>query len=186
MPVKRNYAGRTFGRITLDAPSDTRPGYWKGRCSCGNPVEKRIDNLKRPGDHSCGKCPIPTHPHAPDLELRVRALEQLLTRLLGKVPIAADSPICTVPPPGPTSPPAPEPKTSPYHGVAYDGEFYQVRAANGRVLFWGDTEEEAAYAARVYLEITHSTHNRRVITDSELTLSLERREQIREEVIESL
>lgn len=56
MPVKQNHSGRIYGRITLSAPVPGKPGYWQGTCSCGNPVEKRIDNLKRPGVHSCGKC----------------------------------------------------------------------------------------------------------------------------------
>ncbi len=51
---------------------------------------------------------------------------------------------------------------------------------------WGATEEEAAYAARVYLELIHGTLNKRVITDAELTLSEERREEIRHEVSEGL
>ncbi len=186
MRTRQDYAGRTFGRITLDAPSETRPGYWRGRCSCGNPVEKRIDNLKRPGDHSCGQCTTPTPGQAPDLEHRVRALEELVARLLGQATVAAPSPTGPAPQAERTTPPPPEPRTSRYHGVTHDGEFWQARAANGRVLFWGDTEEEAAYAARVYLEITHATYNRRVITDAELTLPQERRERIRDEVIEAL
>jgi hypothetical protein len=78
MPVATNYAGRTFSRITLAEPVPGKAGYWKGTCSCGTPVEKRIDNLKRPGEHSCGKCPpqIPTTSAA--LEQRVRVLEQII------------------------------------------------------------------------------------------------------------
>lgn len=81
MPVMPNHAGRTFGRITLSAPVPGKSGYWKGTCSCGNPVEKRIDNLKRPGDHSCGRCyPTTLGPDAV-LEERVRRLEVIVSRL---------------------------------------------------------------------------------------------------------
>ncbi len=75
MPVATNYSGRTFGRITLSAPVPGKSGYWKGTCSCGNPVEKRLDNLKRPGDHSCGKCLAPAHTTDANLGERVRRLE---------------------------------------------------------------------------------------------------------------
>ncbi len=81
MPPRRNYAGRTFGQITLDAPSATRPGYWKGRCRCGNPVEKRIDNLTRSGNHTCGKCYLASPPTELGLEDRVRRLEEVVARL---------------------------------------------------------------------------------------------------------
>jgi hypothetical protein len=75
MPVKQSYAGRTFGQITLDAPVENRPGYWKGRCSCGNPVEKRIDNLKRPGNHTCGRCTPSPRPPEPETAVRLATLE---------------------------------------------------------------------------------------------------------------
>jgi|SRR5579864_7090124 len=79
MPVKRNYSGRTFGQITLDAPAENRPGYWKGRCICGNEVQKRIDNLKRPGNHTCGRCkPVPRIVE-PETAARIAALEAALT-----------------------------------------------------------------------------------------------------------
>ncbi len=57
MSVKQDHAGKRFGQIVLDAPVPGRPGYWKGTCGCGNQqVVKRLDNLKRPGRHSCGTC----------------------------------------------------------------------------------------------------------------------------------
>src|SRR5256885_1217101 len=54
VPAQRNHANERFGRITLESPVPGKPGHWRGRCECGNAVEKRLDNLKRPGDHSCG------------------------------------------------------------------------------------------------------------------------------------
>ena len=81
MPIKQNHAGRTFGQITLHEPSPTKPGYWKGTCSCGNPVEKRLDNLKRPGNHTCGKCYQSVQVTDGTLEARVRRLEQVMSQL---------------------------------------------------------------------------------------------------------
>jgi hypothetical protein len=78
MPVKHSYAGRTFGQITLSNPVPGKTGYWTGTCSCGNAVEKRIDNLKRPGNHSCGKCYLPNHATGKLLEDRVRRLEAII------------------------------------------------------------------------------------------------------------
>lgn len=48
-----------------------------------------------------------------------------------------------------------------------DFDFWQARSLSGKVLFWADTEEEAAYAVRVYLEATHNTFHKRVITDAD-------------------
>lgn len=90
MPVATNYSGRTFGRITLSEPVLGKAGYWKGTCACGNPVEKRIDNLKRPGLHSCGNCPCTLK--GPDHETRICRLESLL----GVIPLGqgrGDAPI---------------------------------------------------------------------------------------------
>jgi hypothetical protein len=56
MPMPTDYAGRKFDRITLEAPVPGRPGYWTGRCDCGTPVVYRVDNLKRPGLHTCDHC----------------------------------------------------------------------------------------------------------------------------------
>ena len=81
MPVKRNYRGRKFGSITLLAPVPRKPGYWTGTCSCGNAVEKRIDNLNRPGNHSCGECYLATLATNATLEERVRRLELILAKL---------------------------------------------------------------------------------------------------------
>lgn len=67
-----NYVGQRFGRITLVAPVEGRPNYWKGRCDCGNVVERRLDNLKRPGLHSCPSC---VHTPRKFLETRVAELE---------------------------------------------------------------------------------------------------------------
>ena len=53
---------------------------------------------------------------------------------------------------------------------------------NGKVVFWAETEEEAAYTVRVFLELTQATYNRRIITDAELALPEERREQLRDEI----
>lgn len=60
MDNRTNLAGQNFGSITLASPVPGRPGYWNGTCYCGNTVVKRIDNLKRPGDHSCGRCRQPS------------------------------------------------------------------------------------------------------------------------------
>jgi hypothetical protein len=171
MPVKQDYARRTFGQITLVARSDTRPGFWKGQCRCGNIVEKRIDNLTRPGNHTCGKCYLATPYTEPDLEERIRRLEELVARLSpqveGEVRKAQ---------PGTD----PSPLASRFSNISYDaeGELWEARSLSGRAFFWGATEEEAAYAARVYLKRTHATSNRRLITDAELTLREERREDI--------
>ena len=75
-----------------------------------------------------------------------------------------------------------------FSNVTYDpeGEWWEARTLTGRPFFWGITEEEAAYAARVYLEQTHATINHRVIDDAELSLPVERREEIRVEVNEEL
>lgn len=62
MPPNRSYSGQQFGRITLESPIPGRPGYWRGHCDCGHEVEKRLDNLKRPGDHACGNCGSATPP----------------------------------------------------------------------------------------------------------------------------
>jgi hypothetical protein len=192
MPVMQNYAGRTFGRITLFELVPGKSGYWKGTCSCGNPVEKRIDNLKRPGDHSCGKCLPPVPTADANLEERVRRLEQivasgqpgLLTRPVTESEPSLISSVASEVSEAPT--PELQPQTSQFSSVTHDGEFWQARSLSGKVLCWADTEEEAAFAARVYLELTHNTFNRRVITDAELTLPAERCEQIRDEVIAAL
>src|SRR5581483_11970158 len=81
MTVATNHSGRTFGRITLSQPVPGKTGYWKGTCSCGRPVEKRLDNLKRPGDHSCGKCLAPAPIADTNLEERVRRLEQIIAAI---------------------------------------------------------------------------------------------------------
>lgn len=177
MPVKQNHARRTFGQITLDAPSPSRPGYWIGQCRCGNPVEKRIDNLTRPGNHTCGKCYLSTQIIEPSLEDRVRRLEEIVAglspRVEGKVRAAHSNP-------------AAGPQPSRFSGVAFDteGELWEARTLSGKTFFWGATEEEAAYAARIYLERTHATFNRCMITDAELTLSEDRRKEICFEVDE--
>lgn len=82
----------------------------------------------------------------------------------------------------------PEPRTSQFSKVAFDaeGELWEARNLSGWAFFWGATEEEAAYAARVYLELIHCTLNHRIISDAELTLPEERREEIRFEVGEAL
>ena len=177
--AKQDYARRTFGQITLVARSDARPGFWKGRCRCGNAVEKRIDNLTRPGNHTCGKCYLAAPPPGPDLEERVRRLEELVARLSPQVEGEARKT-----PPGTTHPP-PDGRFS---NVTHDaeGELWEARTLNGRAFFWGITEEEAAYAARLYLERTHATINHRLITDDELTLSVDRRAEIWCEVDEGL
>ncbi len=189
MPVMQNHSGRTFGRITLSEPIPGKTGYWKGKCSCGHPVQKRLDNLKRPGDHSCGKCVHPTTDTS--LEERVRRLEQILASinpdlLPGPTPErkgflipSVVSEVREVPP---------EPRTSQFSGVTYDGdgELWEAHTLSGKAFFWGATEEEAAYAALVYLELIHCTLNHRVITDAELALPEERREEIRFEVSEGL
>jgi hypothetical protein len=212
MPATQNHAGRTFGRITLAAPVPGKSGYWKGTCSCGNPVEKRLDNLKRPGDHSCGKCLAPAPTADTHLEERVRRLEQVIAAinpdlLPRPTPTAMPSPSPSLTssvasevrrPDQPLIPSvasevsepdsAPEPRTSQFSRVTYDadGDLWESRTLSGRVFFWGASEEEAAYAARVYLELIHCTLNHRIIPDAELTLSEERREEIRVEVIEAL
>lgn len=179
MPVKQDYARRTFGQITLVARSATRPGFWKGRCRCGNLVEKRIDNLTRPGNHTCGKCYLAAPTTEPDLEERVRRLEELVARLAPQVQGEVRAA-----PPGT----APSPPTSLFSNVGYDaeGELWEARTLTGRAFFWGATEEEAAYAARVYLEHTHATSNRRLIADADLTLTKCRRTEILVEVSGSL
>ena len=162
MPVKQDYARRSFGQITLVARSDTRPGFWKGRCRCGNLVEKRIDNLTRPGNHTCGKCYQATPTTESDLEERVRRLEELVARLSpqfeGEVRKARS--VTDL-----------EPPASRFSNVGYDaeGELWEAYTLTGRAFFWGATEQEAAYAARLYLERTHATINRRMIADAELT-----------------
>ena len=82
--------------------------------------------------------------------------------------------------------PPPEPPIGRYSNVYFDGDLWEARSITGRSLLWGATEEEAAYAARVYLELTHNTFNRRLITDAEPTVSQERTEEIRHEVVEAL
>lgn len=81
-----------------------------------------------------------------------------------------------------------EPPTSQFSRVTYDaeGELWEACTLSDRPFFWGATEEEAAFAARVYLELTHCTFNHRVIADAELTLPEDRREEIRFEVSEGL
>lgn len=179
MPVKQDYARRTFGQITLVARSETRPGFWKGRCRCGNVVEKRIDNLTRPGNHTCGECYLATPPSESDLEERVRRLEELVARLSPHV----EGEVRKARPGTELEPPA-----SRFSNVTHDteGELWEARSLSGRSFFWGATEEEAAYAARVYLELIHGTLNRRIIADAELTLTEARREEIRFEVSEGL
>ncbi len=179
MPVKQDYARSTFGQITLVARSEKRPGFWKGRCRCGNVVEKRIDNLTRPGNHTCGKCYLATPTTISDLEERVRQLEELVARLSPQV----EGDVRKARPGT-----EPEPPASRFSNVGYDaeGELWEARSLSGRAFFWGATEEEAAYAARLYLERTHATSNRRLITDAELALTEARREEIRFEVGEGL
>ena len=178
MPAKQNYANRTFGQITLDAPSDSRAGYWKGRCRCGNPVEKRIDNLTRPGNHTCGMCYL-APPAEPNLEFRVCRLEETVAALSTRVEVVARGA-------GPVS--ESRPRVSQFFKVTYDaeGELWEARTLSGRAFFWGAIEEEAAYAARVYLELIQATRHNRIIADAELTLSEERREQIGFEVRDGL
>lgn len=206
MPVMRNHSGRTFGRITLSEPVSGKTGYWKGKCSCGNPVEKRIDNLKRPGVHSCGKCLAPNSTPGTDLEERVRRLERFVASVNpdlvpGPTPAAlmplTPSVVSEVREPS-RSPSTPEvrgvsesstgPRAGRFSRVTHDaeGELWEARTITGRPFFWGATEEEAAFAARVYLELTHCTVNQRIITDAELTLPVERREGIRVEVSNGL
>jgi hypothetical protein len=179
MPVKQDYARRTFGQITLVARSETRSSFWKGRCRCGNDVEKRIDNLTRPGNHTCGKCYLATQPTKPGLEERVRRLEELVARLAPQV----EGEVRGTPPGTTHFPPA-----SRFSNVGYDaeGELWEARTLSGQAFFWGATEEEAAYAARLYLEQIHATFNRTLITEAELTLPEERREEIRFEVRDGL
>lgn len=175
MPMKQDYARRTFGQITLLARSDTRPGFWKGRCRCGNLVEKRIDNLTRPGNHTCGKCYLAAPTTELDLEERVRRLEELVARLSPQVEGEVR---------GTTLNTVPSPPASRFSNVGYDaeGELWEARTLTGRAFFWGATEEEAAYAARVYLERTHATSNRRLIADADLTLHEDRRREISDEI----
>jgi len=75
MSAGQYYVCVIFGRITLIDRIPGRPGYWKGRCSCGTPVEKRIDNLKRPGEHSCGMCRINVRQGYTQLAERLATLE---------------------------------------------------------------------------------------------------------------
>jgi len=187
MPVMQNHAGRTFGRITLIAPVPGKTGYWKGTCSCGNPVQKRLDNLKRPGVHSCGKCLAPAPAANFNLEERVHRLEQVIA-LYGPH-------LETIPTPSSDQPlkssvisevPVTEPWNSRFSRVTRDDDLWEARALSGKVFFWGVTEEEAAFGARVYLESIHCSLNHRIITEEELTLSEERREEIRFEVSEGL
>lgn len=206
MPVMQNHAGRTFGRITLSEPVSGKSGYWKGTCSCGRSVEKRIDNLKRPGHHSCGTCLAPNFTANTDLEQRVRRLEQTIAAinpdfLTGAIP-APEQPLNTSvtsedEEPARSLPPSVTPeasdsvletRSSQFSRVTYDaeGELWEARSLSGRSFFWGATEEEAAYAARVYLQLIHCTCNRRIIVDAELTLTEARREEIRFEVSEGL
>lgn len=79
---KSNYASQRFGKITLQAPIPGRPGYWQGQCDCGNAVAKRIDNLKRPGEHSCGQCILPSSvPANTTTTDRLKALEEQTSHL---------------------------------------------------------------------------------------------------------
>lgn len=194
MPPKQNHRGRIFGGITLTTPVPGKTGYWRGICSCGNAVEKRIDNLNRPGRHTCGRC-YPTNPATdPTLEERVRRLEDALAKL------TANASTETRPLPeklhnmlaqyssdesGEAREAIPSPKYSLYSNVTHDGEFWQARTLSNKVCFWGDTEEEAAFAARVYLESIPSEsldETTMVISEDQLTLSAMRREEIRHEV----
>ncbi len=179
MPVATNHAGRTFGSITLSEPVIGKSGYWKGRCRCGNIVVKRLDNLTRPGNHTCGKCYLATPPTESDLEERVRRLEDLVARLSPRVEGEVREA-------RPGTDPSPE--ASRYSNVSHDaeGELWEARTLSGRPFYWGTTEEEAAYAVRLYLERTHSTCNRHMITDDELTLTEDRRVEIGVEVDECL
>jgi hypothetical protein len=70
--------------------------------------------------------------------------------------------------------------------VQHDGELWQAVSLAGKVLFRADTEEEAADAARAYLELTCATHGRVVIQDVDLTLEEGRREQIQYAVVQAL
>ncbi len=179
MPVATNHAGRTFGRITLSAPVPGKSGYWQGTCSCGNPVQKRLDNLKRPGDPSCGRCLAPAPATNFHLEERVRRLEELVARLSPQV----EGEVRKARPGTDPSPPA-----SRFSNVSYDaeGDLWEAHSLSGRAFFWGATEEEAAYAVRFYLDLTHATFNNRIINDTEITLSEERREEIEFEISQSL
>lgn len=66
MATRNDYAQQRFSRIVLESPVPDKPGYWQGHCDCGNTVQKRPDNLKRPGDHSCGRCRAPVPAASPD------------------------------------------------------------------------------------------------------------------------
>ena len=185
MPVMQNHAGRTFGRLTLTAPVPGKSGYWTGTCSCGRPVEKRVDNLKRPGDHSCGKCLAPTADG--DLEQRVRRLERVISAvhpdlLPGPTPGSAVLPAPAAAGTGRGT--VPDAPASRFSNVSYDpeGELWEARTLTGRAFFWGATEQEAAYAARLYLERTHAAFNRNLISDAELTLADQRRREIESEL----
>ncbi len=175
MPVKKDYARRTFGQITLVSRSDSRPGFWKGQCRCGNVVEKRIDNLTRPGNHTCGNCSQALPPADSDLQDRVRRVEEIVAQLLSRGTCEARET---------TTASNPIPSDGRFSLVGYDaeGELWESHTLSGRAFFWGTTEEEAAYAARLYLEQIHSDFNRCIITDAELILSNERREEIKSEV----
>lgn len=85
MPVGIDYSGATFGRITLHERVPGKPGYWRGVCACGNPVIKRLDNLKKPGFHSCGKCPRPAPPTPADVQALQRRVDELEALVKGEV-----------------------------------------------------------------------------------------------------
>lgn len=180
MPVKTDYAGRTFGRITLHERVPEKPGYWRGECSCGNLVEKRIDNLKRPGNHSCGKCPV-TIPVPPPvvqaLQRRVDELEALVKQeVLPKV-IQLDTQA-----PGPRN----KPQASKYFGVTHDGEFFVATPLPRKTVFWGDSEAEAAYAVRYYLEKKNFPGYPRISDEDAAAIPDSRRQEIEAEVDERL
>ena len=188
MGVGRDYTAAAFGSITLVSRVPGKPGYWRGSCACGNPVEKRIDNLKRSGNHSCGKCLPPAPVSNISLEHRVRRLEQIIASidpdlLPGATPATGTSLTSSVASEVSESPS--EPRSSQFSRVTYDaeGDLWEARTLSGKAFFWGVSEEEAAFAARLYLERTHCTFNHRIITDAELELPEERREEIRQEVI---
>jgi hypothetical protein len=59
---RKDITGKVFGRLTALECAGTdkhRNAIWKFRCTCGNEVHRRINEIQKPrvrGAHSCGKC----------------------------------------------------------------------------------------------------------------------------------